>query len=98
MGKMDKFRGEVFNLGGGPANAISLCEATQAMQEISSRSTSVTRSEQARKGDIILYWTDNRKAAQQLGWKPRTDLRAGFRGIFEWVRENEAELRSRYSP
>jgi nucleoside-diphosphate-sugar epimerase len=31
-----------------------------------------------------------------LGWKPKTDLPAGFRRIFDWIRENEAELRSRY--
>jgi CDP-paratose 2-epimerase len=98
MRHMDQFRGEVFNLGGGAANAISLCEATRAMQEISSRSTTITHSNQARKGDIVLYWTDNRKATQKLGWQPRIDLRTGFARIFEWIRENEPELRSSYSP
>lgn len=96
--QMDRFRGEVFNVGGGAANAISLCEATKAMQEISSRSTVVTQSDEARKGDIVLYWTDNRKATQKLCWQPRMDLRTGFSRIFEWIRQNEAELRLRYSP
>jgi CDP-paratose 2-epimerase len=94
--QMNQFRGEVFNLGGGPANAISLCEATRAMQEISSRSTSVTQSEQPRKGDIVLYWTDNRKAGQKLGWQPRIDLHTGFTRIFEWIRMNETELREHH--
>ncbi|HKM65908.1 MAG TPA: NAD-dependent epimerase/dehydratase family protein [Candidatus Acidoferrum sp.] len=98
IAQLSRFRGEVFNLGGGAENAISLREATQSMQEISSRSTSISISGQARKGDIALYWTDNRKAGQQLGWKPRTDLRTGFQRIFEWIRENEAELRARYAP
>jgi len=31
-----------------------------------------------------------------LDWKPKTDLRAGFVRIFDWIRENEADLRSRY--
>ncbi len=95
---MDQFRGEVFNLGGGAANSISLYEATEAMQEISSRSTTIAHSDQARKGDIVLYWTDNRKATQKLGWQPRINLRTGFARIFEWIRENEPELRSNYSP
>jgi len=98
MAKLPSFRGEVFNVGGGAANAISLCEATKCMQEISSRSTSVVHSDEARQGDVVLYWTDNRKAAQTLGWQPKTDLRSGFARIFEWIRENEAELRSRYCP
>lgn len=90
-----KFRGEVFNLGGGAANSVSLREATTAMQKISSRTAPVTQTDKARQGDIALYWTDNRKAAEQLGWKPKTDLRTGFVHIFDWIRENEAELRSR---
>ena len=94
--QIGQFRGEVFNLGGGAANATSLCEATQAMQEISSRTTPVTLSEETRKGDIVLYWTDNRKALQRLGWQPTTDLCRGYTQIFDWIRENEAELHSRY--
>jgi CDP-paratose 2-epimerase len=89
-------RGAVFNLGGGAANSISLREATAAMQEISSRTVPITQTDKARQGDIVLYWTDNRKAAQHLGFKPQTDLRTGFTRIFEWIRQNETELRSRY--
>jgi CDP-paratose 2-epimerase len=94
--QIGQFRGEVFNVGGGAANAISLCEATQAMQEVSSRSTTIKESDQVRKGDIVLYWTDNRKAMQKLCWQPRIDLRTGFRGIFEWIRQNENALRTSY--
>jgi dTDP-D-glucose 4,6-dehydratase len=50
-----------------------------------------------RPGSVVLYWTDNRKASQKLGWQPQTDLRTGFVRIFDWIRENDAELRSRYS-
>ena len=98
LAQVASFRGEVFNLGGGAGNAISLCEATKCMQEISSRSTGITISDQARKGDVVLYWTDNRKAAQRLHWQPKIDLSTGFRHIFDWIRQNEAELRARYSP
>lgn len=96
--QISQFRGEVFNLGGGAANSISLREATTAMQEISSRSTLITQSENARRGDIVLYWTDNRKAVWQLGWKLKTDLRTGFVRLFEWISKNETQLRARYLP
>jgi len=62
------------------------------------RSTSIREEEKARQGDIALYWTDNRKATRELGWRPRTDLRSGITRIFEWIRKNEAELRARYLP
>lgn len=96
MSNLAACRGEVFNVGGGATNSVSLCEATASMQEISSRATDITQSDQERKGDIALYWTDNRKAGEKLGWQPKTDLRNGFTGIFEWIRENEAVLRPRY--
>jgi CDP-paratose 2-epimerase len=96
ISNLEGCRGQVFNVGGGAGNSISLCEATVSMQEISSRHTVVTQLDQERRGDIVLYWTDNRKARQKLGWQPKTTLHVGFTGIFEWIRENEAELRSRY--
>lgn len=95
--QIGKFRGEVFNLGGGAENSISLREATSMMQEMSGRTAPVTESNKARRGDIVLYWTDNRKGANRLGWKPQTNLRQGLQSIFDWIRENEAELRSRYT-
>jgi CDP-paratose 2-epimerase len=96
INRIGEFRGEVFNVGGGQGNSVSLREATAMMQEISSRVAPVTIAEQSRKGDIVLYWTDNRKAAQRLSWTPKTGLRAGFAQILEWIRVNEAQLRSRY--
>lgn len=98
LAQLSSFRGEVFNIGGGQANAISLREATKCMQEISSRSTPITISDQPRKGDIAVYWTDNRKALEKLGWKPQANLHTGFLRIFDWIHEKEAELRSRYAP
>jgi CDP-paratose 2-epimerase len=97
MEQLPSLRGQVFNAGGGASNAISLREATSAMREISSRSTAIAESQDARQGDIVLYYTDNRKAAEVFGWKPKIDLRAGFEQIFEWIRKNEAELRRRYA-
>ena len=98
LAQIDSFRGEVFNAGGGPANAISLREATAQMAEISSRTTNISISDQPRKGDIVLYWTDNRKAQRKLAWHPQTSLCAGFTRIFDWIRQNESQLRATYAP
>jgi len=95
--QLPQFRGEVFNVGGGAGNSISLCEATKTMQEISSRTTAIKVAGEPRRGDIALYWTDNRKVGSVLGWKPETDLRTGFGRIFDWIRANEKELRAIYA-
>ena len=44
------------------------------MKEISSRIAPIIQTDKARQGDIVVYWTDNRKAEQQLGWKPTDGL------------------------
>jgi CDP-paratose 2-epimerase len=97
IAELSSFRGEVFNVGGGADNAISLCEATKCMREICSRSTTINESTEVRKGDVILYWTDNRKAAHQFAWRPQTSLQLGIARIFDWIRQNESELRLRYT-
>jgi len=96
LAQITSFRGDVFNIGGGAANAISLCEATKCMREISSRSTTITEADEVRKGDVTIYWTDNRKAACHLNWRPQTSLQTGFARIFDWIRQHESELRLRY--
>ena len=96
IAQIPRFHGEVFNVGGGRSNAISLAEATQSMREISTRSTPITHTNTPRQGDIALYYTDNRKTTQLLGWKPQIDLQTGFKQIFDWIRRNEAELRLRH--
>lgn len=97
MSQISRFRGEVFNVGGGAANSISLLEATQQWQTRIGRSTSIVHEDAPRKADIALYFTDNRKIAKTFGWKPQINLVRGFDDILKWIRENEAELRARYS-
>jgi CDP-paratose 2-epimerase len=96
ISQLPKFRGEVFNVGGGFQNSISLLEATRTMEEISGRSTSVTLEDTPRKGDIALYFTDNRKVRRLTAWNPKVGLKEGLSSIFEWIRANESELSRRY--
>jgi hypothetical protein len=93
--QIKQFRNEVFNLGGGAANSVSLRKPTSAVQQVSSRNAPISQSDKARHGKIVLYCIDHRNAAQQPSWKLKTDLRTGFTRIFSGVRENEEELRGR---
>jgi CDP-paratose 2-epimerase len=96
MDRISHCRGEVFNLGGGAANSLSLLEATRLVESKLGRSMHIPYEEAARTADIALYFTDNRKASKVLGWQPQITLQQGFDRIFEWIRKNEAELRARY--
>jgi CDP-paratose 2-epimerase len=37
-----------------------------------------------------VYVSDIRKAAQELGWSPKTSVREGVTKLFHWVAENRA--------
>ena len=53
--------GEVYNLGGGRANSVSMLEAISRIEALTGRKINWTYSEQARKGDHICYISDLRK-------------------------------------
>ena len=96
LGQIDKFRGDIFNVGGGAANSLSLREGTALLERSLGHGTTITAEDTVRKADLPIYFTDNRKIANQLGWKPEITIDAGFARILEWIRGNQATLRARY--
>jgi CDP-paratose 2-epimerase len=97
MSRIEEFRGDIFNLGGGRANSLSLREGTALLEQKLGQGTTITTEDTLRKGDLPVYYTDNRKAERQLRWKPRVTLDQGFDNILSWIRANEDKLRARYT-
>ncbi|TGN90653.1 SDR family NAD(P)-dependent oxidoreductase [Bradyrhizobium yuanmingense] len=77
-------RGRVLNLGGGPANAISLLELIDRITELTSRKVSY-RFADWRPGDQPWYVTDTRALATALGWTPQMPLADGLRSLHTWL-------------
>jgi CDP-paratose 2-epimerase len=96
MESLDRISGEVFNLGGGAGNSLSLVEATQLLQEKLGRDVPISYESEPRRADQCIYITDNRKAERVLGWKPKIGISQGYDRILAWIRENEEELRPQY--
>jgi CDP-paratose 2-epimerase len=96
MSQMQCFRGDIFNLGGGAENSLSLREGTALLEKKLGRGTNISTEETLRKGDLPIYFTDNRKAIKQLNWQPKVTIDEGFDRILAWIGANEAALRSRY--
>lgn len=93
---LDRISGRVFNVGGGAANALSLVEATALLRRKLGREMPIGVENAPRKGDTVIYITDNRNVERALGWKPKIGIEEGFDRIVAWIRENEAELREQY--
>jgi CDP-paratose 2-epimerase len=83
-GNIESVAGSVFNIGGGPENAVSLLDVLECLKARCDVSIS-TRNAQWRPGDQRIYVSDIRSARQQLGWIPRTGWRQGIERVFDWV-------------
>ncbi|MBT3784370.1 NAD-dependent epimerase/dehydratase family protein [bacterium] len=80
----DPCRGEVFNLGGGRANSCSMLEAMERIQSITGIEFEHSYSEEARVGDHICYYTDNRKFQTRYpGWNISYSLDSILKEIYE---------------
>lgn len=85
--QIDKSQGEIFNLGGGVSNTISLLELIEFLKEFFGYDVPVTFDD-CRLGDQKFYATDIRKAESVLGWKPERKQKEGLVMLINWAKEN----------
>jgi CDP-paratose 2-epimerase len=77
-------RGQVFNLGGGADNAISLLELIREIERM--RGTAPMFSfDQWRPGDQPWYVSRIDAIASAVGWRPKVPLRHGLRSLLDWL-------------
>src|SRR5215212_8768194 len=74
--RIESVQGEVFNLGGGPANTLSLLELVAMLERAFGRDLA-PGSADWRPGDQRVFVADIRKAGQLLGWSPRVPIADG---------------------
>jgi len=87
--RRDEVQGEVFNLGGGPENVLSIwTEFGPMLQSLLGKPIPITRGDW-RPGDQKVFVADIRKAEEVLGWKPKVDVEKGIRQLFDWVSANK---------
>ena len=77
-------RGRVFNLGGGPANAVSLRELIDHVAELTGREVTYSFADW-RPGDQPWYVTDTRALSTALGWAPQVSVAEGLRSLHDWL-------------
>ena len=85
-------KGEVYNIGGGRSNSISILEAFDLISKISGKKMHSDYTDQNRQGDHICYISDlSKMKAHYPGWGITKDLNATFQEIHDaWVVRNSA--------
>lgn len=76
--------GEVFNVGGGPANAVSVRGVVDRLLELTGRRPRITMDDW-RPGDQRVYISDTGKLERVLGWRPRVDVDEGLERLVAWL-------------
>ncbi len=88
IARIDRVKGQVYNLGGGPENTMSIwTEFGPLLEKLLGKPVPVARGDW-RPGDQKVFVADIRKAGRELGWKPKVGVEEGVGRLFEWVREN----------
>ncbi len=82
---IDQAAGEVFNVGGGAQNVISIWNDFSPMLEKMVGHAIPIRRSDWRPGDQSIFVSDIRKAQQVLGWSPKVDVENGIARLFDWV-------------
>ncbi len=86
---IDVAAGQVYNIGGGPDNVMSVwAEFGLILEKLLGREIPVAQDDW-RPGDQKVFYADIRVAERELGWKPKIGVEQGVEMLFEWVRENK---------
>ncbi len=81
-------QGQVYNIGGGPANSLSVWrEFGPLLERLLGRQVPVQYGDW-RPGDQRIYISDVSKAERDFGWVPKTGVEEGIGRLVAWVREN----------
>ncbi|HEU0293237.1 MAG TPA: GDP-mannose 4,6-dehydratase [Anaerolineales bacterium] len=87
--KIDIAKGQVYNMGGGTRNVMSVwTEFGPILERLLGKKIEVARGDW-RPGDQKVFYADFRKAKRELGWEPKIDLEEGIELLFEWVKANQ---------
>lgn len=93
--RIDVTKGQIYNVGGGPNNSLSLLESLEVLERC--LGVSMQRSfAEARPGDQRVYVSDISRAFSDLGWSPRVDPETGIELLAAWSTSNRALFDAMY--
>jgi len=84
-----KTKGQIYNIGGGRKNTISIwLEFKPILEKLFRRKIDVKFSDW-RPGDQLIFVSDIRKAKKDFGWEPKVKVEFGITKLYEWVSKNK---------
>jgi CDP-paratose 2-epimerase len=90
--RLDRTAGEVYNVGGGLKNSVSLLELIAEIRRSTGHRLQYER-QPVRPGDQALYITDFEKLRRHTGWEPKISLAQTLENMYQWWTENRELFR-----
>ena len=88
-----KFENKIYNAGGGLKNSLSLLEMTGLCERITGNKIAIESITDTRRADLRIFITDNTLIEHESGWTPEKSVETIFQDIYNWIRDNEAQLK-----
>jgi CDP-paratose 2-epimerase len=82
--KIDKIKGQAFNIGGGMKNSSSLLELFNFLEKQLDINFSYTQLPQ-RASDQKVFVADISKAKELIGWEPKVSKKEGIKKMIDWL-------------
>lgn len=87
--RIDITRGQVYNLGGGPVNTLSIwAEFGPLLSRLLGRQVIPASLRDWRPGDQPVFVADVARAEREFGWTPQVSVETGISRLIEWVEQN----------
>ncbi len=93
LNQIDTVSGQIFNIGGGAKNTLSVLELLQFLSTKLGHSVDYTFAPW-RPGDQPCYISDISKAKSILGWEPEIETERGLELLFNWITSHIDEFRT----
>ena len=95
LAAIDVTAGQIYNVGGGAANSVSVWWQLQPLLEAAiGHELSHPTFGPWRLGDQRIFFADTSKAARDFGWRPTTTPEVGLRRMVEWLNDRDATVSS----
>jgi CDP-paratose 2-epimerase len=84
--QIEKTAGQIYNVGGGIENSVSLREVIEEIQLLTGKRLQFEM-QRPRPGDQLYYVTDFEKLRKHTGWRPQMNVRQTVEAIYGWWKE-----------
>lgn len=86
--RADAVAGEIYNIGGGPNNTLSVWKEFEPLLRNAFGKPLQVEFHPPRPGDQVIYVSDIQKAKRDFGWQPAVTFPQGLAQLCQWINNN----------